>query len=132
VSVRTLCSLGAHDLDRIALPVCLRPLTGKETFTPLGSDRPEPVAAGEFGYVDAAGRLLCRLDVHQANFSKVTQATVNALVIVEGTTAHAPVGIRRAFAEVLEAIPRHCGGTAEVVALPEPTEVSNGDDAAVR
>jgi DNA/RNA-binding domain of Phe-tRNA-synthetase-like protein len=132
VSVRTLCSLGAHDLDRIALPVQLRPLTGQETFTPLGSDRPEPVVAGEFGYVDAAGRLLCRLDVLQADFSKVTSETVNALVIVEGTTAHAPESIRRAFAEVLEAIPRHCGGTAEVVALPEPTEVRNGDNAVAR
>ncbi|HMC63858.1 MAG TPA: phenylalanine--tRNA ligase beta subunit-related protein [Gemmataceae bacterium] len=37
VSVRSFCSLGAHDLDAITLPVALRLLTGRESFTPLGS-----------------------------------------------------------------------------------------------
>src|SRR5262245_51728829 len=57
VSVRSRCSLGAHDIDRIALPITLRLLAGTEPFTPLGSDKPASVAAGEFGYVDAAGRV---------------------------------------------------------------------------
>jgi DNA/RNA-binding domain of Phe-tRNA-synthetase-like protein len=119
VSVRTLCSLGAHDLDRIAVPVTLRHLTGEETFTPLGQEEPVPVVPGEFGYVDAAGRLLCRLDVLQAEFSKVTRDTVNALLIVEGTMAHSPETVRQAFTEAVDGITRHCGGTAEVVAWPQ-------------
>src|SRR5262249_28840347 len=85
VSVRTLCSLGAHDLDRFAPPATLRLLTGSESFTPLGSDKPVSVTPGEFGYVDAMNRVLCRLDVLQAEFSKVTMHTVNALLIVEAT-----------------------------------------------
>jgi DNA/RNA-binding domain of Phe-tRNA-synthetase-like protein len=112
VSVRSLCSLGAHDLDRIALPVSLRLLTGDEAFTPLGRDAPVAVTAGEYGYVDAQDRVLCRLDVLQAEFSKVTHATVNALLIVEGTTAHAPEVLRRAFEEAAAAVTRHCGGEA--------------------
>ena len=120
VSVRSLCSLGAHDLDRLAVPVELRLLTGRESFTPLGRDRPEPVTPGEYGYVDAASRVLCRLDVLQAEFSKVTAGTVNALLIVEGTTAHTPDTLRRAFAAATELVTRYCGGTAEVVAFPYP------------
>ncbi len=58
VSVRSCCSLGAHDLDRIALPVALRLLTGRESFTPLGRDAAVPVVTGEFGYVDAQDRVL--------------------------------------------------------------------------
>src|SRR5262245_406390 len=58
-SVRSRCSLGAHDLDRVAPPVSLRLFRGDEPFTPLGASGPELVAAGEFGYVDAAGRVLC-------------------------------------------------------------------------
>ena len=73
VSLRTRCSLGAHDLDAIALPVSLRLLTGQESFTPLGENVPAAVVPGEYGYVDAANRLLCRLDVRQADFSKVTE-----------------------------------------------------------
>lgn len=120
VSVRSGCSLGAHDLDRIALPVALRLLTGAETFTPLGRDTPEPVTAGEYGYVDADNRVLCRLDVRQAEFSKVTTATVNALLIVESTAAHSAEVLRRAVAEVVALVTRECGGTAEVVAGPIP------------
>src|SRR5262245_48661352 len=117
VSVRSLCSLGAHDLDRITPPVTLRMLTGSEPFMSLGSDRAVPVSMGEFGYVDGAGRVLCRLDVLQADFSKVTPDTRNALLIIEGTATHAAEVIRRAFEDVVELITRHCGGTAEL-ALP--------------
>jgi DNA/RNA-binding domain of Phe-tRNA-synthetase-like protein len=117
-SVRTRCSLGAHDLDRIALPVALRLLTGAESFTALGRAAPEPVTPGEFGYVDAADRLLCRLDLLQADFSKVTAATTSALLIVEGTAAHDAELLRLGFAEAVELVTRYCGGTAEVVALP--------------
>jgi DNA/RNA-binding domain of Phe-tRNA-synthetase-like protein len=116
VSVRCLCSLGAHDLDRITLPVSLRMLTGTEPFTPLGSITETPVAAGEFGYIDGAGRVLCRLDLLQADFSKVTTATQNALFIIEGTATHAPAAMRQAFDDAIALIARHCGGVAEVIA----------------
>jgi DNA/RNA-binding domain of Phe-tRNA-synthetase-like protein len=120
VSVRTGCSLGAHDLDRIALPVSLRLLTGGESFTPLGATDAVHVVPGEYGYVDAGDRVLCRLDVLQAEFSKVTEHTRSALLIVEGTADHAPEVLRRAVAEAVEQVTRHCGGTAEIVAWPAP------------
>ncbi len=119
----TRCSLGAHDLDAIALPVSLRLLTGREAFTPLGETTPAAVVPGEYGYVDAADRLLCRLDVRQADFSKVTDRTRNVLLIVEGTAEHAPEVMRRAFAEAIELVTRYCGGTAEIVALPVVEEM---------
>jgi DNA/RNA-binding domain of Phe-tRNA-synthetase-like protein len=117
-SVRARCSLGAHDLDLVAPPVALRLFQGDESFTPLGVDRPEAVAAGEFGYVDAAGRVLCRLDVLQADFSKTSERTRNALLIVEATAAHAEALHRRAVEDAVRLITRFCGGAAEVVALP--------------
>jgi len=118
VSIRSLCSLGAHDLDTIALPVVLRLLTGKETFTPLGCDKDVAVVAGEFGYVDAQNRVLCRLDLLQADFSKVTEQTVNALLIIEGTSVHETDVIRQTFAEAVSFVTRYCGGTADVIAFP--------------
>ncbi len=118
VSLRSLCSLGAHDLDRIELPVTLRLLTGRESFTPLGQGTPVSVVPGEYGYVDAADRVLCRLDVLQAEFSKVTTATEQVVLIVEGTAAHSREVLRQAFADVSALVTRFCGGTAEVVAWP--------------
>jgi len=118
VSVRSLCSLGAHDLDQIAVPVTLRFFTGREPFTPLGRNAPIPVSPDEFGYVDAEDRVLCRLDLLQAEFSKVTERTVNALLIIEGTAAHRPETLQQAFTDAIELITRYCGGTAEVAAFP--------------
>lgn len=120
VSIRWLCSLGAHDLDRFTPPAALRLLTGAESFTPLGATAPATVVPGEYGYVDADGRVLCRLDLLQADFSKVTTDTVNALLIIEGTAAHAADGLRQAFSDAVELIMRTCGGTAEAIAFPWP------------
>jgi DNA/RNA-binding domain of Phe-tRNA-synthetase-like protein len=118
ISLRSLCSLGAHDLDTLALPVELRLLDGGESFTPLGRERPQAVSAGEYGYVDAKCRVLCRLDVVQADFSKVTAETRSALLIIEGNTIHTQETIRQVFREAIDLITRHCGGTGEIVALP--------------
>jgi DNA/RNA-binding domain of Phe-tRNA-synthetase-like protein len=118
VSVRSLCSLGAHDFDTIAAPVALRLLTGRESFTPLGRETETAVAAGEYGYVDAKDRVLCRLDILQANFSKVTAGTTNAFLIIEGTTAHIPDVLRQAFADAIDVVTRYCAGTAEVICTP--------------
>jgi DNA/RNA-binding domain of Phe-tRNA-synthetase-like protein len=120
VSIRSVCSLGAHDLDRIALPVSLQVLSEPAAFTPLGGAPGAVVNAGEYAYVDAGGAVLCRLDVVQADFSKVTADTGNALLIIEGTAAHPPEALRQAFADAVEEVLRHCGGTAEVVAFPDP------------
>jgi DNA/RNA-binding domain of Phe-tRNA-synthetase-like protein len=119
ISVRTRCSMGAHDLERITLPVELRLLRGDESFTPLGSRGPQEVRAGEFGYVDADNRLLCRLDVLQADFSKVTTSSRNVLVIIEGTADHAPGAMQRIFDETVKRVRDACGGEAEVVAMPK-------------
>jgi len=112
ISVRSLCSLGAHDVDTLALPVTLRLLTGDESFTPLGRNSPVAVTAGEYGYVDAQNRLLCRLDVLQANFSKVTHNTKNALLIVEATAGHAPENLQQTYIDSIALITRYCGRAA--------------------
>lgn len=115
LSLKSLCSLGAHDVDRLTLPVTLRLLDGTESFTPLGRTQPEPVRAGEFGYVDGGNCLLCRLDVMQADMSKVTGTTRNALLIIEATAAHAPAAVRGLFDAALAWLPRFCGGKGDIV-----------------
>ena len=62
--------------------------------------------------------MLCRLDILQADFSKVTTASRNVLLIVEGTADHAPEALRQVVADVIALVTRYCGGTAEVVAFP--------------
>lgn len=115
VSLRYFLSLGAHDLDRLALPVQLRRTHGDERFTPLNGST-ELVPAGEFAYVDAEDRLICRLDVLQGDFSKITPYTKHAFVIVEGTVERDRRTFLDAGAELIDLITRYCGGSADTSA----------------
>ena len=118
ISLQTKCSLGAHDLDRVTSPVELRLFRGDEIFRPLGSEVERPVVRGEFGYVDAQSRVICRLDSLQADFSKVTMTSTNVLLIIEGTEAQSTQQLKRIFANAAAMVTEVCGGTFEVVAFP--------------
>jgi DNA/RNA-binding domain of Phe-tRNA-synthetase-like protein len=118
VSLRTRCSMGAHDLDKIDLPIELQILNDPCLFTPLGASSEVEIAAGEFGYVDARRRILCRLDLQQADFSKVTSATNNVLLIIEGTTSHTSAQLAESFQMSIDTISRYCGGRVEQAVYP--------------
>lgn len=118
-SVQSLCCLGAHDLEVLETPVMLRLLDGTEAFTPLSHADIDPVRPGDFGYVDAVGRVICRLDVMQAAFSKVTPETHHVLVIVEATSGHRSAVVSEILNSLARRINCHCGGDAEIVWLPD-------------
>lgn len=113
LSVRSLCSLGAHDLAVVVPPVTLRLLDGSESFIPLGSTTAEAVRPGEYGYVAGDGRVLCRLDVLQADFSKVTTATTDVLLILEATSRHEAGRLDQVQAVAAQQIGRYVGGSAK-------------------
>ena len=117
-SIRTTCSLGAHDLECIELPVALQVFRAGTTFRPLGGRQDSAVGEGEFGYVDARNRVLCRLDSLQADFSKVTPHTKHVLLIIESTTAVARDELASVFAATEELVVRNCGGSAVAVKMP--------------
>jgi DNA/RNA-binding domain of Phe-tRNA-synthetase-like protein len=116
--------MGAHDLDSIVLPVDLRLTTGEETFKPLGGEA-EKVRPGEFAYVDAANRIICRLDALQADFSKVSRSTRRVLLIVEASSATTEAALIEAAASVSAEIATATGGEAEPPILATPTPISN-------
>jgi DNA/RNA-binding domain of Phe-tRNA-synthetase-like protein len=118
VSLETGLSLGAHDLAQLTLPVELRLFQGDEVFRPLGSSANEPVHRGEFGYVDGQNRVVCRLDSLQADFSKITTTTTDALLIIEATVSHNKDRVSTAFDLAIEVTLRYCGGRAEQIVRP--------------
>jgi DNA/RNA-binding domain of Phe-tRNA-synthetase-like protein len=120
---RRLC-MGAHDLDSIELPVDLRLTTGEETFTPLGGEA-EKVRPGEFAYIDAANRIICRLDALQADFSKVSRSTRRVLLIVEASSATSEATLLEAASSVAAEIAAATGGEAAPPILATPTPILN-------
>jgi len=119
ISLQSRCTLGSHDIDQFAAPCTLRLIQGDETFVPLGKNQNEQPVPGEFAYIDSAKRVMCRLNVLQADFSKVTDTTRNAMVIVEGSTAHDQTELPGIFQRCLELVEQSCGGKGEIIALPD-------------
>ncbi len=110
VSLETRLSLGAHDLATIEGDITLRMTDGTERFVPLGARAAEPVPAGEYGYVDERGEILCRLEHRQCERTKVTAATTQAFYIVQGNAATPAAMIEAALDRLVSLTTAHCGG----------------------
>ena len=111
VALKRQLSIGAHDLDKIKGDVSLKLTTGSETYTPLGSNRKEKSVPGEYGLVDSANRMLCRMDIKQAEETKIDGNTKNVFLYVQGNSRVSDTELEEALKECCENITRFCGGS---------------------
>ena len=111
VSLETRLSLGAHDLKKLQGDVTLGLLTGGERFVPLGRTEPEPVGAGEYGYRDESGEVLCRLEVRQSERTKLTGESTEGFFLVQGNRNTPRTQLEGALSRMLELLEGFCGGS---------------------
>lgn len=109
VSLRTLIVVSAHDLDKIEGNSRIQMTTGNEMFHPLGATSPVLLPANQWaGVVD--NHILCQLNCKQSELSKVTTATRNLLIYVQGNSYTTDEQLRGALTEVCDEIVRFNGG----------------------
>ena len=125
VSARTLLSIGAHDLDQLDFPIALRRLGEKDVFQPLGTGETQRLP-GEFGYVDPNGYVICRMDVLQCEWSKVTKDTRNAIVFIQGNRFLAPGSLLTGTWLLAEMASRFCGAEVELVHFSRAGQTESG------
>jgi DNA/RNA-binding domain of Phe-tRNA-synthetase-like protein len=122
VSLETKLSLGAHDLDTVTGGISVRLTTGAERYHPVGAAEPEPVRPGEYGYIDGdgtgGGNVICRLEVRQSEKTKVTPATRDVFLIVQGNAATPPAYVQTGHDRLIGLLQRFFGG--ESVSLYRP------------
>jgi DNA/RNA-binding domain of Phe-tRNA-synthetase-like protein len=118
ISVKTRLSLGAHDVAAVCGNIHLRLTTGEEHFWPLGSEVPKPVGRGEYAYVDDENNILCRLEVRQADRTKIRLDTTDCFCIVQGNPATESEYLRSTAEELITLMQRFCGGQARVLYAP--------------
>jgi DNA/RNA-binding domain of Phe-tRNA-synthetase-like protein len=118
VSLETKLSLGAHDLDTVTGGISVRLTTGAERYHPVGAAEPEPVRPGEYGYIDGGGDVICRLEVRQSEKTKVTPATRDVFLIVQGNAATPPADVQAGHDRLIGLLQRFFGG--EPVSLYRP------------
>ena len=118
ISLKTLCTLGAHDMERLSFPISLSLTAGNESFIPLGQNEKLKIDSGEFAYIDAENRIICRMDLLQAEFSKVTDKTENVLLIIEGTDIMDRYYFERVFEETISLITGQTRASYDIIAYP--------------
>lgn len=118
ISLETGLALGAHDAERIAGNVSLRLTNGTEGFHPVGAGSPEPIRAGEYAYVDDANDVICRLEARQVEKTKVTTATRDLFLIVQGNPATPPETVRAGHDLLVSVLIRFFGGCSVPLHLP--------------
>ena len=110
ISLETLLSLGGHDIDQLNGSITLRMTDGSEHFMTLGKDRAESIPAGEYGYVEEGGEVLCRLECRQAERTKLTLESRNCFYMIQGHAHTSHAYIMDAVDKLVELTKIHCGG----------------------
>ena len=118
VSLETKLSLGAHDLDTVTGGISVRLTTGAERYHPVGAAEPEPARPGEYGYIDDGGDVICRLEVRQSEKTKVTPATRDVFLIVQGNAATPPADVQAGHDRLIGLLQRFFGGEAVTLYRP--------------
>jgi DNA/RNA-binding domain of Phe-tRNA-synthetase-like protein len=100
-------SIGAHDLQRLHLPVSLTLTQGSEPFHALGSATSQVLPNGEYAYIDARGQVLCRMEYRQCAATALTPDSSTVLFIVQGHPGTEPEYLQQ-VARDLKADLMHC------------------------
>jgi DNA/RNA-binding domain of Phe-tRNA-synthetase-like protein len=116
-SVRFQLPAAAYDLDRVAPPVTLRFARAGEVHRGIGQEEPEPVPEGTLIYDDRRIVLCREYNYRDADETKVTLATRNLLVFVDGCAAVSRADLEAALATTTDWIVAFNGGHVAAAGL---------------
>jgi len=117
ISLQTRVSIGAHDAQRLRLPLRLQPTVGGERVLLIGEANPSVLTANEYGYRDADGQLLGRMACRQAEATKVTADTRDVIFILQGHATLDAQQLRMTADKLAQAVVDWVGIGAEAPAL---------------
>jgi len=119
VSLRHLVPAGGHAIDVLTGDIALRSATGREEFTPFGSDKMEQPLPGEVIFTEGDTVLTRRWTWRQANHT-LTQLETRAIEFnVDGLPPVTREEVERACGEIIELLELFCGGETRWEILSE-------------
>jgi len=114
VSLQAGSPCGGEDLAALDGDVHLTRATGTELFTPLGMAEDQPPIPGEIIYRDETGAFCRCLNWREADRTKLTEETTNAILCMEVIDPTRTEDIQRACEELATLIETHLGGNTVV------------------
>jgi DNA/RNA-binding domain of Phe-tRNA-synthetase-like protein len=120
VSLRHLVPAGGEDLDRIRGDIVLAFAGEEETpVQMLGEPEKRAPRPGEVIYRDQAGAICRRWNWKEADRTKLTEDTVNAVLVIEALPPVTNQELETALNELAELIGRYCGGETSPTIVSE-------------
>jgi len=119
VSLRHLVPAGGHAIDVLTGDIALRPATGREEFTPFGSDKMEHPLPGEVIFAEGDAVLTRRWTWRQANHTLTRLETRAIEFNVDGLPPVTPAEVEQACGEIIDLLGLFCGGETRWEILSE-------------
>jgi lysyl-tRNA synthetase class 2 len=117
ISIKHIMTVGGEDTNQIEGNLVLDFANGDEEFIPLGEDENQPPWEGEVVYKDDKG-VICRCwNYREADRTKLTKDTKNAVVVIENLLPENSDKLKQALDELKELIEKYCGGECEISIL---------------
>ncbi len=117
ISLETRLSLGAHNLEKVHGNITLRMANGSESFLQLGKSDPKKVNSGEYCYIDDSNEVLCRMECHQTEKTKIELETKNCIFIVQGNEYTSKDYILSSTYKLLDLLKKYCGGQEKEISF---------------
>lgn len=118
ISLRYLLPVGGEDLDKIVGDVLLtRAGDDEPALFLLGEKEARAPRAGEIIYKDDVGAICRRWNWKEADRTKLTQETRNALLVIERLPPVPQATLATALAELADLVSHHCGGRVSIAIL---------------
>jgi DNA/RNA-binding domain of Phe-tRNA-synthetase-like protein len=129
VSLRHGLPCGGEDLAAIVGDIQLRRARGGEPFRTIGAERDDPPRAGEVIYADAAGAICRCFNWREADRTRLTSATTDAILVIEALSAHTPAQLDAALTELAALVREYLGGAVQSATLDRRHAVLSVDAA---
>lgn len=119
VSIKYTLPVGGEDLATIQGDIVLGYANGDEPFMRIGGTENEPPEKGEVVSKDDIGVICRRWNWREADRTKLTTSTTNAVLVVEGLGDIDIEEVRKATEELEALIKQHCGGQTRSAVLDQ-------------
>lgn len=117
ISLKHIVPIGGDDIDKTDGDVILRFAKGHEPFIRLNSTEIDYPKKGEVVYADNKEILCRRWNWRECDKSKMTEATKNVILFVEGLPPKSKQDVQKIAVELGQLVEKFCGGKIETFIL---------------